>query len=58
MGILTERHDIVSMTFREGKRNKLYMNEGSKSHGWMGKDLLCLREGPRSNYGTQTGHLE
>lgn len=58
MEILTESHCIVSMTFGDGKRNKLYMNEGSKSHGWMGKDLLRLREGPCSNYGTETGRLE
>ena len=58
MEILTESHCIVSMTFSEGKRNKLYMNEGSKSNGWMGKDFLRLREGPGSNYGTETGHLQ
>jgi len=58
MEILTESHCIVSMTFSEGKQNKLYVNEGSKSHGWMGKDLLRLRAGPGSNYGMKTGHLE
>jgi hypothetical protein len=58
MEILTERHCFVSMTLSEGKRDKLYMNEGFESHDRMGKVLLRLREGPGSNYGTETGYLE
>ena len=47
MEILTEHHCIVSMTLSDEKRDKLYMNEGVESHGWMSRLLLRVRQGKK-----------